>query len=172
MPTFLERLQEAVGLRYRIDLETEVGTGGQAHVFRAHDSQLDCPVAIKALRPELVTATAAERFLREAQILANLPHPNSVPIRDYGSRNGIDFYIMQWLGAETPAQRLARGRLSLHEAQHLTEGLYEALAGRDWRVLDEPDREDWSDVPSSLRAVLVKFIDWAPSDRWADADEF
>ncbi len=128
MPTFLERLQEAVGLRYRIDLETEVGTGGQAHVFRAHDSQLDCPVAIKALRPELVTATAAERFLREAQILANLPHPNIVPIRDYGSRNGIDFYIMQWLGAETLAQRLARGRLSLHEAQHLTEGLLAALA--------------------------------------------
>ena len=98
MPTFLERLQEAVGLRYRIDLETEVATGGQAHVFRAHDSQLDCPVAIKALRPEQVTATAAERFLREAQILANLPHPNIVPIRDYGSRNGVDFYIMLWLG--------------------------------------------------------------------------
>src|SRR5438309_4835470 len=253
MPTFLERLQEAVGLRYRIDLETEVGTGGQAHVFRAHDSQLDCPVAIKALRPELVTATAAERFLREAQILANLPHPNIVPIRDYGSRNGIDFYIMQWLGAETLAQRLARGRLSLHEAQHLAEGLlaalavahghgvihrdvkssnmflvegravltdfgvgqsltgekltdpgamigtqeymspeqmagvtatprsdvysagivmYEALTGRDWRVLDDPDRADWSDVPPALRAVLVKAIAWTPSDRWADADEF
>src|SRR3989454_9595817 len=128
MPTYLERLQEAVGLRYRIDLETEVGTGGRATVSRPPASQLDCPVAIKALRPELVTATAAERFLREAQILANLPHPNIVPIRDYGSRNGIDFYIMQWLGAETLAQRLARGRLSLHEAQHLAEGLLAALA--------------------------------------------
>src|SRR2546422_531371 len=95
---------------------------------RANGSELHCPVASKPIRPEQATATAAERFLREAQILANLPHPNIVPIRDYGSRNGIDFYIMQWLGAETLAQRLGRGRLSLHEAQHLAEGLLAALA--------------------------------------------
>src|SRR2546430_6844191 len=146
MPTFLQRLQQAVGPRYVI--QDELGTGGMGVVVRAHDTQLDCPVAIKALRPELATAAAAQRFLREAQTLANLPHPNIVPIRDYGSKGGLDFYIMPFLEGETVADRLAPAPLTPPEVRRLAQDLLDALcyAPRPGRVpLDpKPGTAFWS----------------------------
>src|SRR2546430_4061363 len=55
-------------------------------LFRSlgRDMALECPVAIKVLRPELATAHAAERFLREARMLASLRHPHIVPVHHVG----------------------------------------------------------------------------------------
>ncbi len=87
-----------------------------AHVYEAHDAQLDRTVAIKVLRPELATARGAERFLREARLLAQLSHPNIVPIHDVGEADGLFYYVMDFVDGETLRERLTRGPLPETEA--------------------------------------------------------
>lgn len=78
-------------------------------VFLGRDVALDRAVAIKVLKPELASQRAAERFLREARLLAKLSHPNVVPIHQVGEQNGLYYYIMDHVAGETVAQRLERG---------------------------------------------------------------
>ena len=65
MPEIQSRLQVALADRYRI--ERELGQGGMATVYLAHDLKHDRKVAIKVLRPELAAVIGAERFLRRDQ---------------------------------------------------------------------------------------------------------
>jgi hypothetical protein len=74
--------------RYRID--GVLGEGGMGVVYRAHDLDLDRPVAIKRLRPEL--RGAQERLLREGQAVARLRHPHVITIFDVGV-DGDDLFI-------------------------------------------------------------------------------
>jgi tetratricopeptide (TPR) repeat protein/tRNA A-37 threonylcarbamoyl transferase component Bud32 len=83
--------------------------------------------AVKILRPELATATAAERFLREARILAKLSHPNVVPVHSAGEVDGLFYYVMDRIEGETVAERLERGPLSEEEAVRLGADLLRAL---------------------------------------------
>jgi serine/threonine protein kinase len=73
----------AIGDRYAID--RVLGRGGMAVVYLARDPKHDRPVAIKILRPEIVAGEAAQRFLREIQILAQLQHPHILPLLDSGT---------------------------------------------------------------------------------------
>jgi serine/threonine-protein kinase len=69
-----------------------------AQVYRAMDRQLDRPVALKILFPELsVDRTFVERFRREAQAAANLSHPNIVPVFDWGEDDGSYFIVMEYV---------------------------------------------------------------------------
>ena len=69
-----------------------------AQVYRAMDRQLDRPVALKVLFPELsVDRTFVERFRREAQAAANLSHPNIVPVFDWGEDDGTYFIVMEYI---------------------------------------------------------------------------
>jgi serine/threonine-protein kinase len=69
-----------------------------AQVYRAVDRQLDRPVALKVLFPELsVDKTFVERFRREAQAAANLSHPNIVPVFDWGEDDGAYFIVMEYI---------------------------------------------------------------------------
>ncbi len=74
MTDALGRLTAALADRYRI--ERELGQGGMATVYLAHDLTHDRKVAIKVLRPELAAVIGAERFLREIKTIANLQHPH------------------------------------------------------------------------------------------------
>ena len=86
------------------EVERELGRGGMAAVFKATEMPLKRTVALKVLLPELgLTATAAERFKREASLVAGLDHPNIVQVYRVGQAGGI-FYI---------AMRFVQGR-SLH----------------------------------------------------------
>jgi len=76
------RLAAALAGRYRI--ERELGRGGMATVYLAHDLKHDRPVAIKVLRPEVAAALGAERFLREIAITARLDHPHILTLIDSG----------------------------------------------------------------------------------------
>ena len=78
----LERLATAVGDRYRV--ERELGHGGMATVYLAHDLRHDRQVAIKVLHPELAHALGPERFLREITITAQFDHPYILPLLDSG----------------------------------------------------------------------------------------
>ena len=89
-----------------------------ATVYLAEDLKHSRQVAVKVLRPELVTSGAeAARFLREIRIAANLSHPQIVPVHDSGERSGFLYFVMPYIGGESLRQRLAReGRLPVQEA--------------------------------------------------------
>ena len=78
--------------RYRID--AKLGEGGMGVVYRAHDTTLDRPVAIKVLSPQVV-GDGAERLLREARSVAQLDHPHIVGVHDAGEIDGQPFIVMQ-----------------------------------------------------------------------------
>src|SRR5688572_3631030 len=78
----LPLLTAALSERYAI--ERELGAGGMATVYLAHDVRHDRKVAIKVLRPELAAVIGAERFLSEIRTTANLQHPHILPLFDSG----------------------------------------------------------------------------------------
>ena len=114
MSTILDRLNSALSPELRV--EREIASGGMGIVFLAHDTALDRQVAIKIIRPEQATVRATEKFLREARILANLRHPNVVPVHRAGEADGLFYYMMDYISEGTLADRLSRGPLQPHEA--------------------------------------------------------
>lgn len=105
-----------------------LGGGGMGFVFLARDTALDRVVAIKAIRPELATEAAVQRFLREARILARIRHSNIIPIHRAGSADGLPYYVMEHVEGETLADRLRRGPMSDREAIGIGQALLDALA--------------------------------------------
>ncbi len=81
------RLASALADRYQI--ERELGAGGMATVYLAHDVRHNRKVALKVLRPELAAILGGERFLKEIQLTANLQHPHILPLHDSGEAEGI-----------------------------------------------------------------------------------
>lgn len=102
-----ERVEKAVGTLFTI--EAEIGRGGMAVVYRAVDVRLRRKVALKVLPPELAfREDVKSRFLREAQMAAQLSHPNIVPIFAVDEHEGIVYFAMGLVEGETLAQQLAR----------------------------------------------------------------
>lgn len=102
-----DRLVAAVGDHYLI--EAEIGRGGMAAVYKALDLRLHRHVAIKLLPPDLAfNADVKTRFLREAQMSAQLNHPNIVPIYSVDERDGVVYFVMALVEGETLAQQLGR----------------------------------------------------------------
>jgi Tol biopolymer transport system component len=106
VPADIERLKAALADRYRI--ERELGAGGMATVYLAHDRKHDRKVALKVLRPELAAVIGAERFLAEIRTTANLQHPHILPLHDSGDAGGFVFYVMPYVEGESLRDRLAR----------------------------------------------------------------
>jgi serine/threonine-protein kinase len=104
----LKRLQPALANHYRV--EREIGRGGMAIVYIAHDLKHRRRVAIKVLKPELVPALGTDRFLREIEIAARLTHPNILPLHDSGDADGLLYYVMPYVEGETLRDRLNRER--------------------------------------------------------------
>src|SRR5687768_9688586 len=122
----LERVTSALSSRYRI--EREVGEGGMATVYLAHDLRHDRRVALKVLKPELAAVVGAERFLAEIKTTANLQHPHILPLFDSGEAVGLVFYVMPFVAGETLRDRLDRERqLPVEEAVHIAVEVADAL---------------------------------------------
>jgi serine/threonine protein kinase len=83
VPELLDRLQQALSDRYRID--SQVGAGGMAIVYLAEDLKHHRSVALKVLRPELTACLGHERFLREIEVASKLAHPHILPLHDSGN---------------------------------------------------------------------------------------
>jgi serine/threonine protein kinase len=102
---------------YRI-LE-KVGAGGMGVVYRARDEQLDRDVALKVLPSgTLSDDTARRHFRNEAMSLAKLNHPNIETVYEFGSQDGLDFLVMEYVPGKTLADRLIRGTLPEKEWSH------------------------------------------------------
>ena len=102
----LPRLAGALADRYAV--ESKIGEGGMASVYRARDLKHDRAVAIKVLRPELAAVIGAERFLAEIRTTANLQHPHILPLHDSGEAAGSVFYVMPFIEGESLRDRLER----------------------------------------------------------------
>jgi serine/threonine protein kinase len=80
------------------DVERELARGGMAIVYRATETALQRPIALKVLRPDIgLSAAAAERFKREAQTVASLDHPNIIPVYRIGQVGGIFHIAMKFV---------------------------------------------------------------------------
>jgi len=122
----IDRLQPALGDRYRI--ERELGAGGMATVYLAEDVKHDRKVALKVLRPELAAVIGAERFLKEIKLTANLQHPHILGLIDSGEADGLLWYVMPFIEGESLRDRLTREhQLPVADAVRLTREVASAL---------------------------------------------
>jgi tetratricopeptide (TPR) repeat protein len=113
----------------RYTLERELGRGGMATVFLAHDQRHRRPVAVKVLRPQIAAYLGADRFLREIEIAARLTHPHILPLHDSGESGEQLYYVMPFVEGESLRERLAReGPLPLEKALRITCEVADALA--------------------------------------------
>ena len=123
VPDFLIR---ALGERYA--LEREIGRGGMATIYLAHDVQGDRPVALKVMHPNLVQSIGTDRFLREIEIARSLSHPRIVPLYDSGQLGGVLYYAMQYVQGESLFERLSREhRLPVADAIRIALDVADAL---------------------------------------------
>ena len=126
MTPIADRLAAALADRYRID--RELGRGGIATVYLAHDLRHDRNVALKVLRPDLAASLGPERFLREVKIAANLTHPHILALHDSGEAGGFLYYVMPYIDGETLRTKLAReGELPVPEAAKILRDVVDAL---------------------------------------------
>jgi len=122
----LERLTNTLADRYRV--ERELGAGGMATVYLAHDLKHARDVAIKVLHPDLGAALGAERFLSEIRTTARLQHPHILPLLDSGEGDGLLYYVMPLVRGETLRARLERERqLSVDDAVRIAREVASAL---------------------------------------------
>ncbi len=101
-----DRLAAAVADRYTI--ERELGRGGMATVYLAHDIRHGRKVALKVLKPELAAILGADRFVVEIRTTASLQHPHILPLFDSGEADGFLYYVMPFIDGETLRTRLDR----------------------------------------------------------------
>jgi Tol biopolymer transport system component len=123
----IERLTRALADRYRI--ERELGVGGMATVFLAHDLKHERDVAIKVLHPDLGAALGGDRFLSEIKTTAKLQHPHILPLLDSGEADGLLYYVMPYVSGETLRTRLQREtQLPVADALRIAGQVGDALA--------------------------------------------
>ena len=161
MSDLRERLAAALADRYTI--ESEVGRGGMAVVFRAADLRHDREVAVKVLRPGFAASIGAERFLREIEIVTGLAHPFILPIFDSGEADGLLYYVMpclegeslrdrvEWIRVNRDAMKQVRMRPSL--------GIHALLQKHQEEIIRRYTDELRENVPS-YQAIATEDHEW------------
>lgn len=105
-----------------------IGQGGMGLVYKARQPKLDRFVALKLLPQSLAVDPAfAERFNREARVLARLNHPNIVTIFDFGQAGGFFYLLMEYVDGVNLRQAMLAGRFTPEQAMLLVPRICEAL---------------------------------------------
>jgi serine/threonine-protein kinase len=150
------RLDAALGEQYSIT--REVGSGGMATVYLAHDVKHDREVALKVLRPELAAALGAERFPREIRIVAKFQHPHILSLYDSGETQGFLYYVMPFVEGESLADRLAREKqLPIGDVVRILREVADALAYAHARGVVHRDIKPGNVLLSGRHAVVTDF---------------
>ena len=151
-----QRLGAALGNRYRI--ERELGAGGMATVYLAHDVKHDRKVALKILRPDLAATLGHERFFREITTTANLRHPHILPLFDSGEADGFLYYVMPYVEGETLRARIDREKqLSLDDAVRIATEIADALTYASSRGLVHRDIKPENILIDGEHAAVADF---------------
>ena len=149
-------LHETLAGRYV--LKREIGRGGAATVYLAHDVRHERLVAIKVLHHELSHALGAQRFLREIKLTASLQHPHILPIHDSGEAHDQLYYVMPYVEGDSMRQRLGGdNRLSVEEAVRIGREVAGALAYAHERGVVHRDIKPENILFSGGHAVLADF---------------
>ena len=142
---------------YRI-LE-QIGAGGMGIVYRAHDMQLDRDVALKVLPAgTLNDGSARARFRKEALALARLNHPNIATVHEFGTQDGVDFLVTEYIAGETLDSKLLCASLSQPEVVNLGHQLAQGLEAAHEQGIVHSDLK-----PANLRLTpngLLKILDF------------
>jgi hypothetical protein len=146
----------AIGERYTI--VREIGRGGTAVVFLAHDREHHREVAIKVLRPEFTASLVAERFLSEIRLASALTHPRILSVLDSGDAGGFLYYVMPFVSGETLRDRLNRERqLAISEAIRLAREVAEVLAYAHERQIVHRDIKPENILLADGHAIVADF---------------
>jgi eukaryotic-like serine/threonine-protein kinase len=152
----LDQVQDVLGERYVID--RELGRGGMAYVYLAHDRRYERAVAIKVLDPDIATAVGSERFLREVRITAQLQHTNIVPLLDSGEAGSLLYAVMPFIEGESLRERLmAQARLPVAEAVSIAVEVADALDYAHRRGVIHRDVKPENILISNGHAVVADF---------------
>jgi formylglycine-generating enzyme required for sulfatase activity/dienelactone hydrolase len=151
------------GLRGSYTIERELGRGGMATVFLAHDIKHDRSVALKVLHPELAAALGGDRFLREIRIAAHLQHPHILTLIDSGevpngTRTPLLYYVMPYVEGESLRQRLTREhRLSPADTVRILQDVLDALAHAHAQGVVHRDIKPENIMLTGRHALVVDF---------------
>ena len=149
-------LAEALGDHYTI--EREVGAGGMATVYLAHDTKHDRKVAIKVLRPELASAVGTERFPREIRTVAQFNHPHILSLYDSGEAAGFLYYVMPFVEGESLRDRLLREKqLPVADAVRILSEVADALAYSHARGVVHRDIKPANIMLAGRHAIVADF---------------
>ena len=135
------RHPEMLGRLGKYDIERVVGRGGMGIVFKAHDAELNRPLAIKALAPHLANhGTARQRFAQEARAAAGVIHPNVIAVHGVNNDGKLPFIVMPFVGGLSlqslveqngPLTEIEIVRIGLQIAAGLTAAHSQGLVHRD-----------------------------------------
>lgn len=114
----------------RYVIEARIARGGMATVYRAKDTRLDRPVALKIMYPHLAESQDfVARFRREARAAAKLTNPGVVAVYDQGTTDGSSYLVMELVqGPNLRTYLRSQGCLTLGEALKITKEIFDALA--------------------------------------------
>ncbi len=115
-----------------LDIEGVIGRGGMGVVLRARQRQLDRVVALKVLPRDIAAQAGAaarfeERFTREARALARLSHPHIVALHEFGEREGLYYFLMEYVDGANLRESMCAGRLAPREALAIVPQICDAL---------------------------------------------
>ena len=124
-----ERRPLQAGTRLGVyQIEAVLGEGGMGTVYRALDTKLNRPVAIKVLSDELADASARRRFQREAQMASSLNHPHILTVHDAGEFEGRQYLITEFVDGGTLKDWARAQKRSWREVVELLIGVADGLA--------------------------------------------
>jgi Tol biopolymer transport system component len=145
-------------LAHRFRVERELGRGGMATVFLAHDLKQDRLVALKIIHPHVAAGLGPERFLREIKLTAKLRHPHILPLFDSGEISGQLWYTMPFIEAGSLRQRLTReGHLHWEQALDIGEDVLAALSYAHQQGIIHRDIKPENILLEGGEAVLADF---------------
>ena len=108
---------------------SHLGTGGMGEVYLADDFRLNRKVALKLLPHKLTEhKDRLKRFKREAQAVSALNHPNIVTIHEFGTENGSNFIIAEFVDGLTLREKIASGNIPIGEALNIASQVASALS--------------------------------------------
>jgi len=152
----LRRLKTALAHRYRF--ERELGAGGMATVYLAHDLKHGRKVALKVLKPEITAALGADRFRQEIAIAAQLQHPHILALHDSGEADGLLYYVMPYVAGESLREHLRRtGPLPSAEVVRILHGVADALAHAHAQDVVHRDIKPDNIMLSGRHAMVMDF---------------
>ncbi len=113
----------------RYIVKSELGRGGMATVYRAHDPSVDREVAIKVLPREMLhDPQFRSRFEREIKMVAALEHPSIVPIYDVGEEDGQPYFVMRYMPGGSLSDMIEKGKFSMQDTARIIEKIAKGLA--------------------------------------------